>query len=469
MTSKRSTGKRARGQAALSAVLDDDDALFGDADGLPVRDADFNEVSFRKLQRAVNNAEPESKVPPYFLWSDRQKELHRDMIGRMAAQIQQRAVVPNDKQLHEQMRRLEASRAGEQGYASVSLLDTRQPDPDYATRMLRLGDTAPRRIGGAVDHAHQKEMARVLELRYANNLDRLRPVPRDIVQSERFSDCCIPVDSERAFHSLNTYAQALGIGRKLETLQTLKRHSTASTSTSATAESKSTAQPLSAFLSTLRAECAMPLFCVRFLYDATLEVCLYMEATGAYFAVFAFDFTDEVKFRARQENTTFDEATRRVRAKIASEIAAERAKSEKRIDAVTKLLDAPIESLSTEQVVERTAMLKDEREFRSLIDRFHVRFEDELRDAPADSEERKIGAFVALAVFAVEKSESLRKLACRYLYVYFANCQCLTDAETPSATSTTTTTNTSSIVNGTLLTTSVGFGTTQTTAAQQKR
>ena len=431
----------------MSSVLDDDLAAPGEL--LAVNDRDFSEAAFRKLQRTVNDDDPQPQVPPYYMWTERQQTLHKQMISRVATQIEKRIVVPDDKTLHEQLRKVEAAHAPEQGYASITILDVRNPDPDYATKMLKLGDKAPRRIGGSLDHTHQKETTRILEARYANGLDMRRAIPDAILQTERFADCCVPVDCERAIQSLNTYEQALRFSAKLLADARKKGH---------------VAATLASYLMTLRVECTTPVFCIRFLHDATLEVCTHMEANSSYFALFAFDFSDHVNFNAKRDAMLYERALCLVRSRISAEVAAERAKAEKRQETTTRLLDAPLESLSNEQIAERTAMLRDERDFRSLVDKFHVRFEEEAKDKPADSEERRIAQFETLGVFAIDKSETLRTLPCKYRYLYFATCQCLTDEETdtPSKSATATTTakavpGMSAMIDGMSMTSSIGF------------
>jgi len=449
-------GKRARKQAALSEVIDDDLAILEGT--LPVGDTEFSGQSLRKLQKMVNDDDPQPVVPPYYLWSDKAQKLHKEMISRVATQIEKRIVVPADKQLHEQLRRTEAAHASEAGYASISLYDVRSPDPEYATRVRGVGDKPPRRIGGSIDHSHRKETTRILELRMANNLNTKKPVADDIVQSERFADCCMPVDCERALHSLNTYEQALRYARKLETLRAKNEKP----------------QTLASFVKTLRAECSMPVFCVRLLYDATLEICAYMEANGCYFALFTFSFDEHVKYCMRKDTTAaangVDYALHSLRSKIAAEIVTERAKSEKRLDASANFLEAPVESLNAEQRAERAAMLRDEYEFRSLIDKFHVRFEDkddqqqQQQPQPTNSEESKIALTVALSVFAIEKSETLRTLPCTFRYLYFATCQCLTDDPDAVAAASTTqpevrpaSSSTTTMIDGMSMTSSIGF------------
>jgi len=427
MTSRNNNGKvggsgrRRKRQAAESDFVGEFPTTLGagdDEDFVRGNDEEFSEAAMRKLQRQINSEDQEQVNEPYHMWSAKAKKANEAFISFVATQVQRRAVVPDDPKVHERFRRAEAAAGGEQGPASISIFDVRKPDPDYATKMRGVGERAPKRASDPLSHRHTKEATLIVELRNANGFDARQPLPAGVAESERFCDACIPELCERAFHCLDTYDQAVRAAARLT-------------------QARATPTTLAGFIKTLRAECAMPVFCVRFLHDATLEVCLHMESNASYFAVFALSIAKQVAFMAASENKSTDQMLKLLRSRVCLQIAEEREKSEKRLHTAAMLLQAPLTSLTAAQITEREKYVQDEREFRALADHFHVRFED----ADANQlEYRDIAVHSPFAAFSIDKSPLLSSLECSYLYMYFATCQCLmqdTDTEeTTAATST---------------------------------
>jgi len=402
--------KRDRTQAVMSAVLDDDLTFI--EDGTYQSTNEFNDMAMKKLQREQAREIRKPGAIPYHMWSETARKGHEDFISRIATQVERRAITPNDPNVREKFRRMEAAHASEQGVASISIYDASRPDPEYAKKPLGVGDHAPRRIGGAIDHNHLKEETRIVEMRYANGLDTRRPISSETIATERFSEACIPVDCQSALHSLDTFDQANRFAAKMKSRDRTK------------SGPNDKLESLESFIKTIRLECAMPIFCVRFLYDNTIELCMHMEANASYFAVFTFSIDEHVRYEARRNGADEDRELQIIKNRICAEVSKERKKSEERLRTVENLLQAPIHSLTTEQVSERTKMLEDEREFRALADKFHVRFEE---SPEAAEEDRLIARFCSLGVFAFVKSPLLLSLPCKFLYHYFSTCQCLMD------------------------------------------
>ena len=418
-------GKRARRQAAVSALLDDDaDQVAGIVDVDFDGQGEFSNFALRKLQRQVNRDDPQPVVQPYHAWPEGARRANEAFVSHVATLVEKHIVAPRDPALREALRRTEALHAPERGYASISLYDARRADPTYAAQVLGIGDRAPRRIDGPLDHVHIKEFTRIAEMRVANGLNRHRPLERALVASENFVDACMPVDCAHALHSLDTYDQALRVGASL----------------AAAAASRRVA-PLASFVATLAADCAMPVFALRFLHDATVELCMHMEATSSYFALFTLSIREHVAALARAASQSSADALVALRATVCAEVATERAKSEKRLDTAAALLQVPVEALSATQLRERETIVRDEREFRALADKFHVDFTAQdaaTAGAPgAEQEVQRNLQYATLVVFAIAKSATLMALPCTYSYVYFGVCQCLMDE--PTATPPTTT------------------------------
>jgi len=402
--------KRDRTQAVMSAVLDDDLTFI--EDGTYQTTNEFNEMAMKKLQREQAREIRKPGAIPYHMWSETARKGHEDFISRIATQVERRSITPTDPNVRERFRRMEAAHASEQGVASISIYDASRPDPEYAKKVLNVGDHAPRRIGGAIDHNHLKEETRVVEMRFANGLDKRHPISSETIATERFSEACIPVDCQTALHSLDTFDQANRFAAKIKSRDRTKNGPNEKLET------------LESFIKTIRLECAMPVFCVRFLYDNTIELCMHMEANASYFAVFTFSIDDHVHYEARRNGTDDERELQIIKGRVCAEVSKERKKSEERLRTAENLLQAPIHSLTNEQVSERTKMLEDEREFRALADKFHVRFEE----SPATAEEDQlIARFCSLGVFAFVKSPLLLSLPCKFLYHYFSTCQCLMD------------------------------------------
>lgn len=448
--------KRERSQAVISSVLDDDLTFLNDETYQSTNE--FNEVAMKKLQREQAREIRKPGAIPYSMWSEKAKEAHEQFILAVGMQVERRAITPKDPQVRETFRQREAARASENGVASISIYDARKPDPEYAKKPLGVGQQAPRRIGGAVDHNHLKEETRIVEMRFANGLNIRRPISVETIATERFSEACIPEDCQVALHSLDTFNQANRFAQKIKARERAKNVEV------------DKIDNLQSFVKTMRLECAMPIFCVRFLYDNTIELCAHMEANASYFALFAFSIDDHVKYEARRNNTDAARELQSIKGRICAEVVKERKKSEERLRTAENLLQAPIHSLTTDQVAERTKFLEDEREFRALADKFHVRFEE----SPADADEDKlIARYCSLAVFAFEKSPLLMSLPCKFLYHYFATCQCLMDlpdddppaSEAEASTSTAKKAkkpavrekNETDIIDGHTITTSIGF------------
>lgn len=408
--------KRARRQALESDLLDEGIRTL--SNGVAEAEKDFTDAALLKLQRQVNSEELVSKVIPYSMWSPELRKNNEKFISHVATLIEKRSVVPDDRALHERLRRAEAARAPERGAASVALYDAVRPDPSYAHKRLGVGDVAQRRIGGPIDHGHRKETTRIGEMRTLNELDNTLPLPADIVDTERFCDACIPVDCQTALHSLSTYDQALRFASKISLGDKKKKLQNAATNTGSL-----TTHTLASFVKTIQNECAMPIFCVRFLCDTTIEVCAHMETNACYFAIFAFSIAEHVCEMAKTQRVSEERALEILRARVCAEVSKEREISEKRLSETAQLLQAPSHSLSKEQISERAKMISDEREFRALADKFHLTFEPNA----TDKDEAAISRYCKLAVFAPNKSPLLLSLACSYLYTYFATCQCLMD------------------------------------------
>lgn len=470
-------GKRTLRQAAENELLDDDFRTIND--GLFQADSSFSDAALRKLQRETEREVRVPVVPPYHMWPEGARKGNEAFINHVATLVERRAIVPADPTVREHLRRVEASRATERGYASIAIYDSRRHDPEYARKPLGLGDKSHRPSGGSIDHPHLKETTRIAEIRVASGLPNTEPLSDDIVESERFSDAIVPVDCEHTLHMFDTYEQATRFATKLSRSEKKRR-------LSADAGGGGDTRTLGSFVKTMRAECAMPAFCVRFLHDETIELCLHMESNAAYFAVFAFSIAEYVRQAAARDSVDKQRALRILRARVCSEVEGERKKSEKRLETAAQLLQAPLESLSNDQLTERSKMVQDEREFRALADRFLVRFEDSVAPATAaasatastttaagglvgaggsvDAEECKIALYSTLGVFAFDKSPLLLSLPCHFLYVYFATCQCLMDA--PDSAPNAAPANeqiavrpksTTAIIDGMALTSSVGF------------
>lgn len=398
------SGKRKVSQAVQSSVLDDElthlkDSIYQETD-------DYSTMAIKKLQKKTANEKRIPRVPPYREWPEGAKLAHEHFIAQAMKDIETFKIVrPADPELLEKFRRVEASNAVDQGVASLSIYDARRPDPTYARNPLGTADTPKRIVSGPIEHTHDKETTRIAEMRAINGLDKKRRISDEDLCSEGFCDACIPEDCQKALHGLGTYVHALRFKSKI-------------------AKQKNKTNSLHSFICTIRLECAMPLFCVRFLHDATLEICLHMETNATYFAVFTFAFDEYVLDDAKKRNISKEEALRSLKNLVCEEIAQERKKSEKRLDETASLLRAPIESLSTDQLRQRAQIQRDDKEFRSLVDRFHVRF-DEAK--PDNAQEVAIAAYEAVGVFAIEKSPALLAIQCKFLYVYFATCQCLMD------------------------------------------
>lgn len=431
--------KRKKSQAVLSSVVDDElthlkDSIYQETD-------DYSTQAIKKLQKKTLNEKRVPCVPPYREWPEGARIAHEHFIAQVMKDIETYKIVrPADPDVLEKFRRAEAAQASEQGVASLSIYDARQPDPMYARNPLGTADIPKRVVSGPIEHRHDKETTRIAEMRALNGLDKKKRISNEDVCSEGFCDACMPEDCQKALHNLGTYMHALRFQAKIH-------------------RQKNKINTLQSFICTIRLECAMPIFCVRFLYDATLEVCLHMETNATYFAVFAFSFAEQVAAEAKRRNISKEEALESLKNLVCEEVAEERKKSEKRLDETASLLRAPLESLSTEQLKKRSQIQRDDREFRALVDQFHVRFDK----AKAENvEQTAIASYSTVGVFAFEKSASLLDIRCEFLYVYFATCQCLMDIQQEeypqsSATKKQTDNGSSTIIDGLSVSTSSKF------------
>ena len=403
--------KRKLSQAVTSSAIDDDltqlrDSAYQETD-------EYSSQAIKKLQKKTANEKRVPVVPPYSQWPEGARIAHETFIGQAMHDIELHKIVrPADPELHEKFRRLEAAQASEQGVASLSIYDARRPDPTYARNVLGTADAPTRTVTGPLEHRHDLQLTRVAEMRVTNGLDKKRRISNDVICSENFTDACIPQDCEKALHNFGTYQQVLSFGSKMRKTKSRRVNT------------------LNSFIATIRLECATPIFCVRFLHDATIEICAHMETNTTYFAIFALSLDTYVASEARKKNCSFEEELAYLKRLVCDEITAERKKSEKRLDDTAKLLKAPIDTLSTEQLRQRAQIQKDDKEFRSLVDKFHIRF-DEAK--PENKVEQEIAQHCTIGVFAYEKSPSLLSFQCQFLYVYFATCQCLMDLPDPAA------------------------------------
>lgn len=442
--SSAKTNKRARSQAVMSSVLDDDlrglmDATFESTD-------EFNDLAMKKLQRETAREKRLPITKPYHEWPEAAKRANEMFISHVATLVEKRTVTPDDPALLERMRKTEAAMASEMGVASVSIYDARRPDPDYARHRLTIGQKNPNRTAGPFDHAHLKHTTRITEIRHENDFDPRKRIPADVVETERFTDACIAVDCQRALHNLDTYDQARRAAIKISELL-------------AKGAIDEKDMDIKSFVRTLKLECSMPIFCVRFLHDATVEICFHMESNASYFAIFAFSIDAYVECESKKNHTTVARELEVLHSRICTEVSEERDKSEKRLTTAAALLEAPLDTLNKTQLSERSKLIADEKEFRALADKFHVRYNEAKED---EKDERKIAKIYPLAVFAVNKSEILLSLPCKYLYMYFATCQCLLDAPDESASKNDTglevrDKSTTVYVDGMALTSSVGY------------